>query len=329
MRSSGMIAIREVLPAAPSTTSIVLHQASCCASLISPRVSTCNGSESTAELRFAVRDSEMGIPADKQREIFQAFSQADDSMTRAHGGTGLGLAISSQLVRLFGGELAVDNAIGSGSTFWFAIWLPVGTKATFNTARPLKGAHQPRVIATPSSPVGSTTATPAPLTVGDPVLREASEQHRAAARAPIDERKDSAPILEVLLVEDNAVNAMVAKGMLASLGVDVITAGNGEEAVALCRQRHFALVLMDGQMPVMDGLEATRMIREHEAGSGRHQTIIALTAHAFTDYQDSCSRSGMDDFLSKPLTKRALAAVLEKWSLHSAPITTPSDVTVG
>ena len=92
----------------------------------------------------------MGVPADKQREIFQAFSQADDSMTRAHGGTGLGLAISSQLVRLFGGELAVDNAIGSGSTFWFAIWLPVGTKATFNTARPLKGAHQPRVIATPS-----------------------------------------------------------------------------------------------------------------------------------------------------------------------------------
>jgi two-component system, sensor histidine kinase len=291
-------------------------------------VTRTGGSESMTELRFAVRDTGIGIPADKQREVFQAFSQADGSMTRAYSGTGLGLAISSQIVSLFGGELAVKSALGRGSTFWFAVRLPLGTNASFSAAPVGKDAHKRPVVSLQR--VTGPTAAPVKSTSSGAVKSEATADRRPTAPATVDGQEGAVGAvgtIDVLVAEDNTVNARVATGMLESLGARVTVVGNGEEAVALCQERRFALVLMDGQMPVMDGLEATREIRKHEAGSGYRQIVIALTAHAFTDYQNACTSAGMDDFLSKPMTKKALAAMLEKWLSRDVPTTPRPKVT--
>ncbi|MFM9888156.1 MAG: ATP-binding protein [Burkholderiales bacterium] len=284
-------------------------------------VTRTGGNESMAELRFAVRDTGIGIPANKQHDIFQAFSQADSSMTRAYSGTGLGLAISSRIVKLCGGELTVESTLGHGSTFWFAIWLPLGTDASFKLAPIGKKAHNGPAVSTQH--IAQPVAASATSTTDGAVKGGADKQPTALADKPTSAQ---GPI-DVLLAEDNAVNALVARGMLESLGARVTVVGNGEKAVALCRQRRFRLVLMDGQMPVMDGLEATREIRRHEAGGGYHQIIVALTAHAFTDYQQACTGAGMDDFLSKPITKQGLAAMLEKWTLRDAPAASRPEVT--
>ncbi len=272
-------------------------------------VTRAGGDDSLAQLRFAVRDTGMGIPADKQRDIFQAFSQADSSMARANSGTGLGLTISSQIVKLFGGELSVDSAVGQGSTFWFVIPVAVATKASFGKEQfgkdPRRRPGIPKRRDAGAAPLESTTD-------------RATDARPLVIPKSGGERADSS-VIEVLLAEDNKVNALVAKGMLESLGIRVTVAVNGEEAIALWQQRRFAIVLMDCQMPVLDGLEATREIRRLEAGQESRQPIIALTAHAFTDFQEACTSAGMDDFLSKPITKQALSEVIEKWLSRDAP----------
>jgi CheY-like chemotaxis protein len=207
-----------------------------------------------------VKDTGIGVPPDKQKGIFEAFSQADTSTTRQFGGTGLGLTICSRLVALMGGRIWIDSEGGAGSTFHFTIKVqPVHTVP----------------VAQPEQP--STAA---------PVVR---------------------PLL-ILLVEDHPINQMLATTLLKKWGHTVVLAKNGQEAVDQFPTQAWDLVLMDMQMPVMGGLEATRLIRAIE--SDRKTPIIAMTANAMESDRQACLDAGMNAHLAKPFSAPALQAVI-------------------
>jgi CheY-like chemotaxis protein len=219
-------------------------------------------------VRFEVRDSGIGIPADVQPRLFQPFTQADSSTTRKYGGTGLGLAISRRLVDLMGGTIGVESEPGQGSTFWFT----------------------------------------APLLSSQP---ERQNGTKAAAARP--ETTVSTPGQQpVLVVDDNPINRKVAARIAERLGFAVDTAADGQEAVEAAARRRYAAILMDCQMPGLDGYEATAAIRSAEP-PGQHTPIIALTANAFAGIRDQCLAAGMDDYLTKPTTVNTVAAALSRW----------------
>ncbi len=212
-------------------------------------------------LHFAVRDTGIGVPADKQWQIFGPFVQADGSTTRKYGGTGLGLTISAELVELMHGRIWIDSALGQGSTFHFSAVFGLGTPGAAAVA--------------PGRESGA--ATPAAV--------------QTTPRRP----------LRILLAEDNVINQKVVVGMLASGGHQVTTVDNGRDAVAAVQSQTFDLVLMDIQMPLMGGLEATAAIRDSERAGDRRIPIIAMTAHAMTGDREQCLAAGMDGYLPKPL----------------------------
>ena len=256
-----------------------------------------------ATLRFEVADTGIGVPKDKQELIFEAFSQADTSMTRRYGGTGLGLSIARQLCQMMGGDIGVTSVVGVGSTFWFTVRMEVGA------------AVSPAPVASPSvvvvaargvqpAPAQAAPAQSAPTEGGVTVAaREFQTALRAAGRLEV----------RILLVEDNAANMRVTRALLEILGCTVTPAFNGLSAVEEYRNGIFDLVLMDCQMPEMDGYEATRTIRQIETTQGRRTPIVALTAHAMAGSRESSLASGMDDQLTKPLTMAALTAKLTEW----------------
>jgi two-component system, sensor histidine kinase and response regulator len=358
-------------------------------------------------LHFAVNDTGIGIPADKQRSIFQAFAQADTSTTRRYGGTGLGLTIAAQLTNLMGGRIWVESTPGVGSKFHLTVpfqarpeapaardvdlselrglsVLVVDDNATNRRIlhdalaiwgmRPtmavdgddalliLAGArargqsfglvlldhHMPGMsgleVAERMRAEGNLEATPIVVltsaglewdalrasTLGisasltKPVRRsvllkavvaaigrsfgvERGRQTMAAAPA--------APVktgTRVLVAEDNLVNTRVVNAMLEKKGFTVVSVTNGIEAVEAVRSSHFDVVLMDMQMPEMDGLEATRCIRAAEAGTGRHLPIIALTARAMKGDREECEAAGTDGYLSKPVRAADLFQLLHR-----------------
>ncbi len=235
---------------------------------VAVRVSLVAQTESGAVLRFSVKDTGIGISAEKQGILFQKFSQADASMTRRYGGTGLGLAISKELVERMGGEIGVVSTEGEGTEFWFTLRLD----------NPATG--------------GETSPMPANPSIG--------ALGSAGAR--------------ILLVEDNPTNQVVALGMLKKMGMSVDLATNGEEALAALASTTFDIVLMDLQMPVMDGFEATRQIRSPASNvRNRGIPVIAMTAHATQDDRERCLGAGMDDFVRKPFSPQVLAEVLARW----------------
>jgi len=241
-------------------------------------------------VRFAVRDSGIGITPEALGRLFQPFAQADGSTTRRYGGTGLGLVISKRLVELMGGQLGVMSEPGEGSVFWFTARL----ERSALTARPDSPAPAGAGAgeAAPSaevSPAGSEPTTPG----GD----------GGGRTGPVRGR--------VLVAEDNVVNQKVAARILERLGYAVDVAATGNEAVAAVGQHTYDAILMDGQMPQTDGFEATRLIRAME---GTHHTpIIALTASAMQGDRERCLASGMDDYVSKPVSPEQLEAVLLRW----------------
>ncbi len=222
-------------------------------------------------LIYSVTDTGIGIPKERQEEIFDPFTQADSSTTRQYGGTGLGLAISSQLVAMMGGEIWLDSEPGEGATFTF-------------TARFGLGGSQEREGSSPE------TATPQ---LAGPVLRQADE-------------------LMVLLAEDNPVNQRLTTAILEREGCRVVLASDGREAVEAYQREDFDLIVMDVQMPNLDGYEATRKIRELEKESGGHVPIVGLTAHAMKGDRERCLAAGMDDYLTKPFDPPVLMAIVER-----------------
>ncbi len=259
------------------------------------------GSELT--LRFEVTDTGIGVPQDKLALIFEAFSQEDASMTRRYGGTGLGLSIARQLCQMMGGEIGVTSKVGVGSTFWFTVRMEIGEALA--PAPPPVAPPKPVIATMPSTP-----APPRPAEGGvSTVVREFQAALRAAGRGEA----------HVLLVEDNVANMRVTKALLEILGCVVTPAFNGLEAVEEYRKGTFDLVLMDCQMPEMDGYEATRTIRQLETVQGRRTPIVALTAHAMAGSRESSLAAGMDDQLTKPLTMAALIAKLVEWLAVTRP----------
>lgn len=255
---------------------------------IAVRIDTVGEGNDSIRLRFSVRDTGMGIPAELQKRVFDTFTQADASTTRKHGGTGLGLAISRHLVELMGGEIGVESEPGKGSEFWFTV--------------PMKKSS-PQVIPEKEGEAEL------PLPVLEQTISPASYSHKSG------EKGSEPPGLSlVLLAEDNMVNQEVAHAMLAEQGLSVHVVANGREALDALSKNKYDLVFMDCQMPEMDGYEATRAVRlrEREANIG-HVPIIALTANAMSGDREQCLRAGMDDYLAKPFTQEQLGAVLEKW----------------
>lgn len=214
-------------------------------------------------LYFEVTDTGIGVDAEKQVLIFDAFSQADNSMTRDFGGTGLGLAIAKQLVHMMNGQIGVVSQLGKGATFWF--WIDLEKSDT----APIKIKVHPDCRFTAS----------------------------------------------VLVVEDYPANQMLARRFLECVGCQVYIANNGLEAVEALKKQDYDIVFMDCQMPVMDGYEATRVIRrfESETGTKKHVPIIALTAHALTGDKTKCLAAGMDEWITKPFTRQEINNSLQKW----------------
>jgi CheY-like chemotaxis protein len=251
--------------------------------------------QGTTTLRFSVTDTGIGIAADKHAHVFEAFSQADGSTTRRFGGTGLGLAISSRLVALMHGRIGLESAPGAGSTFHFTVRLDIPA--------PLEA-----VGSQPHAGVADRLATDIPGATNP----ACTERPRIAAVTPGPVRR-----LRVLVAEDNVINQRVARGLLTARGHDVTVVSNGLKVLEALAGGSFDLVLMDVQMPEMDGFEATAAIRKRERGTGTHTRIVAMTAHAMTGDCDRCLRAGMDGYLSKPLDRHLLYSVIEE----EAPVT--------
>jgi len=361
-------------------------------------------------IRFSVSDTGIGIPAEKQKSIFEPFAQADTSTTRNYGGTGLGLTISSRLIELMGGRIWLESTPGLGSTFHFTVvmqpskhapvehnpesleilrgvrvlivddnrtnlrilesqlarWhaLPVIVDSGPAALAALKAAQQmgapfPLIVTDMNMPgmdgftlieqIRHEILVPSSTIVmltsaghrGDsercqqlgvaayllkPVrqleLRQALSlvlgAQREHAQLPLVTRyslqgvRDPNDVLAILVAEDNPVNQRLMVRMLEKRGHRVTLAGNGAEALEVVAREAFDLILMDVQMPEMDGLTATAMIRQREAGTDRHQRIVALTAHAMKGDEELCRSSGMDDYLSKPVQPAELDRILEE-----------------
>ncbi len=222
--------------------------------------------EDQAVFHFSVADTGIGIPLDKQKLIFEAFTQSDSSTTRKYGGTGLGLSISAKLVGLMGGNIWVESHPGQGSTFHFTLCFGLQKQPAFAGA-PVAAVH---------------------ITAAD---------HRR---------------FKVLLAEDNQVNQKVAVRFLEKRGHTVVLAESGKKALDAWQKQAFDVILMDVQMPEMDGFEATSRIREHEKSTGKHIPIIALTAHAMVGDRERCLAAGMDDYVSKPINADELFAAIDR-----------------
>ncbi len=363
-------------------------------------------STDSVSLHFVVTDTGIGIPAEKQKAIFEAFSQADGSMTRKYGGTGLGLAISSHLVEMMGGEIWVQSESGAGSAFHFTACFTLqegeetqslkrhnpgldgvrvlvvddsnanrrilqamllewgmqagvavdGPSALASMRRAKRSAKPYRVVVIDAMMPefdGFTLVkeirqdweisdTPVIMltTAGGAVHTRSQEMNIAAAlMKPVrrstllnallrilglmseDQASDqptkpeaisqSAKPLDILLAEDNAVNQIVVVRMLEKQGHRVCVASNGKDAVATCYSRPFDLILMDVQMPEMNGFEAVRLIREWEKATGRHVPILAMTAHALQGDRERYLTAGMDAYVSKPVRSSELHDVID------------------
>jgi signal transduction histidine kinase/CheY-like chemotaxis protein/HPt (histidine-containing phosphotransfer) domain-containing protein len=252
-------------------------------------------------LYFEVSDSGIGIAADLLPRIFDVFTQADESDARRHGGAGLGLAICKRLVELLGGTLTVHSDLGHGSQFGFAIALQLAAPAP---STPMLSSDLPALR------VRYGTAVEQALGMQQESLHREHSDHAQAAPSAAGAALFT-PGCRVLLAEDHSINQSVAMAMLDELGVAVEPVGDGETALAALRAGHFDAVLMDIQMPGMDGLSATRLLKDDPALCDI--PVIALTAHAMSGDRERFLHAGMDDYLTKPLDPARLLQVLRRW----------------
>jgi CheY-like chemotaxis protein len=238
----------------------------------------------TCDLTFAIADTGIGIPDDKQKLVFEAFSQADGSMSRKYGGTGLGLSISARLVSLMGGSIGLTSEPDRGSTFSFTI--RVGTAAADS---------------------GEQTAA---------AVEMDGQAERFAAVAPPTQPR-------VLVAEDNIVNQRIIEALLTRRGQTTVVVSNGREAIDAWRREPFDAIFMDVQMPEMDGFEATAAIRAAERGTETHIPIVAMTAHAMSGDRERCLAAGMDEYVAKPISVKEIDRILVQIA-HSYKIPAPN-----
>ena len=248
---------------------------------VSVRAHCLKNEERQVRLRFEVEDTGIGISTQAIARLFQPFTQADSSASRRRGGTGLGLAISKRIVELMGGRIGVESVPGQGSVFWFELDLEVA---------------------------------PATMAGLEPAASSASASEKMIA--PAVESTATGRPLRILVAEDHDTNRRLAMFMLESLGYRADFAGNGLEAVAAWERLGHDVILMDCQMPEMDGFEATREIRRREASqgarSGKRVRIVALTANALKSDRERCLAAGMDGYVSKPFTAQQLREAIEQ-----------------
>ncbi|MDD5755448.1 MAG: ATP-binding protein, partial [Methylococcales bacterium] len=252
--------------------------------------------ENMVELHFSVKDTGIGMTDEHIEKLFQPFAQADNSITRQYGGTGLGLTICRQLAQLMGGEISVSSVLGVGSTFTFKI---------------------PLALACPLTTCQFTTCQLAQVNGDNVTYDELLPNYNYTTQ-------------RILLVEDNEINQQVAMELLTSMGLHVDLANNGKEGVARALAEPFDLILMDIQMPVMDGLTATQHIRAVE--SLANLPIVAMTAHAMQGDRDKSLAAGMNDHITKPIELEKLITTLNRWlkmdsyKLSTAAATLPDDL---
>jgi len=349
-------------------------------------------------LKCSVRDTGIGIPADKQGRLFEAFSQADTSITRRYGGTGLGLAICARLVNLMGGSICVQSAEGQGSEFTFTVWLKLDNEQPSPNQSPSAGIEGKRALVVDDNSTNRiimadllqrhgletvTAAAPADalelfskpnppsfdIVALDYQMPEMDGLHLArnlrdilgpqipiiilsscavvgvprglifrTLTKPVKERELMSVVLEafgrsaaalphgtlasrvasqqrklnILLAEDSVINQQVAVGLLRRQGHFMTVVENGQQAVEAVQKTTFDLVLMDVQMPIMDGFEATRQIRALELKTGRHVPILAMTALAIKGDRERCLEAGMDDYVTKPIKSAQLFEAIQK-----------------
>lgn len=246
----------------------------------------------TAHLHFSVKDTGIGIDAADQSQISAPFVQVDSSMTRSYAGTGLGLSICTQLARLMDGSIRVESELGRGSTFHFI--------ANFDVAPALNDPQSG-------------------------LLNSITEAFEGVAA----DRKRDLPIerashcLKVLVAEDIPANQKVVTAILSRRGHEPTIANNGREVIDLFERNVFDVILMDVQMPILDGIQATRAIREIEKKSGGRIPVVATTAHAMPRDREACMAAGMDQYLSKPLDAQLLLQTIEHLT---QPCTSPADL---
>lgn len=229
-------------------------------------------------VRFVVSDSGIGIPSEKLGLIFEPFTQVDNSATRSYGGTGLGLAICSRLVRLMNGHIAVQSTLGEGSQFWFTA---VFEKCDLSDVVKPAANTSPDAGISPVSSVGSIAE------------------------------------IRILLAEDEPTNQIVTRSILQKSGYTVDVVNNGREALQALEKQDYHLVLMDCMMPVMNGYEATAVIRNPDSPVRNHGIpVIALTANAMKEDYATCIAAGMDDYHPKPIEFPELLTLLERWLKH-------------
>ncbi len=379
---------------------------------VSVRVGLVDETDADALLRFSIRDTGIGIPAEKHDMLFKKFTQADASTTRRYGGTGLGLAISKRIVELMGGEMGLVSEVGRGSEFSFTIRLPkqAEPERVLLAVEEIRGAHilvvddnatnrevlSTQLLAWGARPEEATDGPSALVSLtrarnaGDPfvaaildmqmpdmdgsdlaraikaddalkdirlvlmtsfgrrgdaremesvgfsaylvkparqsdlfdslsaVLAQSTRsqiRRRIVTRHAVREMRRAA--IRILLAEDNLTNQQVALGILRKLGLHADAVVDGAEAIAALEREPYDLVLMDVQMPKMDGLEATRLIRDPRSAVLHHAIpIIAMTAHAMQGDRERCLEAGMDDYVTKPISPQALAESIDRWLPH-------------
>ncbi|MDX1971992.1 MAG: ATP-binding protein [Candidatus Sumerlaeia bacterium] len=242
--------------------------------------------------RIEVIDTGIGMNEELQKKLFSPFVQGDSSTTRKFGGTGLGLAICRQLVELMHGRIGVKSEVNQGSTFWLELPLESVGDAVYSDV-------QSRTYRSSSTDVV-------------PILKLGTSSI-ATSGLEVEEVEDS--VVRILLVEDNATNRLVALKLLEKLGFSSVeNAENGNQALGILKEKTFDLILMDCQMPGLDGFETTERIRSGEAGeTNKFKPIIAMTAHAMMGDRERCLNAGMNDYISKPIRRQELATLLEHW----------------
>jgi len=251
---------------------------------VSVRIATIADGFHQRAIKFQVADTGIGIAHGVQSRLFEPFVQAESSTARRYGGTGLGLVISAQLARQMGGNIELESEPGKGATFSF-------------TARFEEVSDTDEAGDTANAVVSASVSTDSAF---------ATDKNGREYQAP-------SPAFRVLVVEDNPVNRELAAEQLRVLGYRCDIVGDARSALDALAREPYNLVLMDCELPVMDGYEATREIRRREAGQ-RHTAIVAMTAHATREQRERCLAAGMDDYLSKPVRLQTLAATLAAWS---------------